>query len=111
MPMIYVKSILSAIAALFSSMLTVAFMGPFKGVSEQRAVGVAALAGGLVETCSSPVFWVVTMLLFAAIFAASQIKNQILQVIVFWIPTLFVSTMAFGMALLITVGVLHAAIG
>ena len=50
--MIYLKCVMSAITALFCSLLTVAILGPFKGVGEQRAIGLAALTVGVAETRS-----------------------------------------------------------
>jgi len=100
--MIYVKCVLSTIASMFISVLLVALLGPFRGISEQKAIGLAAVAGGFIETSVSPLFWIVTMWLFAAIFAASQIKNKALQATLFWVPTLFICTLAVGMAALIS---------
>ena len=53
------------LAALF---IAECFPGPwsaFHGISQEKATGLAAVAGGLVESALSPSFWLVAILLFA----------------------------------------------
>ncbi len=97
----YVKGILSGLSAIF---LAEAVPGPwsiFKGISEQKATGLGAVAGGLTNSAFSPFFWALSILFFSLFFLASRLGNGILRVFLFWIPTLTVSVL--GMA---TVGLL-----
>jgi hypothetical protein len=71
----YVKGILSGLAAMFLAQC----VGPwsmFKGISEQKATGLGAVAGGL----RSPLFWTLALLFFALFLAASRLGNKILRV-------------------------------
>ncbi len=55
------------------------------------------MAGGLAESVFSPLFWILAALFFALFFAATQLRDKLLIVFLFWIPTLTVS--AFGVAI------------
>src|SRR5271154_3301759 len=97
----YVKCILSGLAAIF---LAEAVPGPwsiFKWISEQKATGPGALAGGVTMSAFSPFFWALAILFFVLFFAAGRLGNKILRAFLFWIPTLTVFVL--GMA---TVGLL-----
>ena len=97
----YVKGILSGFSAIFLAELVPGPWSMFKGISEQKATGLGAVAGGLLGSAFSPLFWALALLFFALFFAAGRLGNKILRVFLFWIPTLTVS--ALGMA---TVGLL-----
>ncbi|MFZ0867237.1 MAG: hypothetical protein WAN06_11365 [Candidatus Sulfotelmatobacter sp.] len=100
----YVKGILSGLAALFLAQC----VGPwsmFKGISEQKATG--AVAGGLMWSAFSPLFWTLALLFFALFFAASRLRNKILRVFLFWIPTVTVSVLVVAIAALFTYVSIH----
>jgi hypothetical protein len=59
----------------------------FSGISGTKATGLAVLAGGVAESVFSPLFWIPAVLLFALFYAASQLRNNLLRVFLFWIPT------------------------
>ena len=69
----------------------------FRGMSHEKATGLAAFTGGLAESVFSPLFWALAVLFFVLFFAASRLEHKILRVFLFWIPTLMVS--AFGLAI------------
>lgn len=103
--MAYFKIILSGVAAL----LLAEFVGPwsmFRGMSTEKATGLAAVAGGFVESMLSPLFWVLAILFFAMFFYASRLGNKALRVLLFWTPALLLSTVVVLFAALIFV-VLH----
>ena len=82
MHMNYLKGTISALAALF---VTVFIPGPwsaFRGLSSEKATGLAAIAG----TFFSPWFWVVAIIVFALFFAASRLRSRFLRVLFFWLP-------------------------
>jgi hypothetical protein len=102
----YVKGILSGLAA----MVLAQCVGPwsmFKGISEQKATGLGAVAGGLMWGAFSPLFWALALLFFALFFAASRLRNKILRVFLFWIPTLTVSVLVLAIAALFTYVSIH----
>src|ERR1022692_4451382 len=102
----YVKGILSGLAAIFLA----EFVGPwsmFKGISEQKATGLGAVAGGLMWSAFSPLFWTLALLFFALFFAASRLGNKILRVLLFWIPTVTVSVLGVAIAALFTYVFIH----
>jgi len=88
----YIKGILSGLAALFVA----EFMFFWPTLNRSKATGLAALKGLLVASVFSPRFWIVGVLLFGLLFAASR-GSPVLRVLFFWIPTLTVSALGFAM--------------
>jgi len=74
----------------------------FRGVNGSKATGVDAIAGILVGSLFSPVFWVLAIFIFAIFFAARRLDNKALRVVFFWIPTLSVSSVAVTIAAVIS---------
>jgi uncharacterized membrane protein len=98
----HVKIILSALAALILAEL-VPFPGSVMwGINGSKATGLAALAGGLLESLFSPVFWLIAVTIFALFFFASRLNTRLLRITLFWIPTLAVCGTAFAIMSLIT---------
>jgi len=98
----YVKGILSGLAAII---LAECVPGPwfaFRGISQEKATGLAAVAGGLAESALSPLFWILAALFFALFFAASRLRNKLLRVLLFWLPTLTVFVFCIAIVALIT---------
>jgi hypothetical protein len=100
--MTYLKGILSALAAIILAELVPGMWSAHRGILGSKATGLAAVAGGLLESIFSPLFWIISISLFALFFAASRLSNKPLRILFFWIPTLTVSSGAFAMAALIT---------
>jgi hypothetical protein len=96
----YVKGILSGLAAIFLAELIPGSWSMFKGISEQKATGLGAVAGGIMESALSPLFWTLALLIFALLFAASRLGNKILRVILFRIPTLTIAVLVMAIAAL-----------
>lgn len=90
----YVKRVLSLLAAISLAELLPFFpWSPFKGISQEKATGVATVAGGFAESIVSPLFWIVTILFFALFLGTSRVRSKFLRILLFWIPTLLVSTL------------------
>lgn len=87
----YIKGILSGLAAIFVA----EFVFFWPTLSTEKATGLAVLKGLLVESVFSPRFWIVGVLLFGLLFAASR-GNTVLRVLFFWIPTLAISVLGFS---------------
>ena len=89
----YFKIVLCTIAALLLAEF-VQVSWTFKGISQEKATGLVAVAGGFVESLLSPLFWISAAMSFGIFHAASQAKNTALQTIFFWIPTSILSSIA-----------------
>jgi len=100
--MIYAKAILSGLAAILLAEFIPGPWSAFKGISTEKATGLAVLAGGLAESILSPLFWILAVLFFAMFFSASRLENKFLRVFLFWFPTLSVSTFGLGIVALFT---------
>ena len=87
----YFKRFLCGLTSIFLAECVPGPWSVFKGVSREKATGLAALAGGLAESAFSPLFWIVAILFFALLYTASRHRNNFLRVFLFWIPTLTVS--------------------
>jgi len=98
----YVKGILSGLVAIIIAELVPGSWSLVRGMSGSKATGLAAVAGGLVESILSPLFWILALALFALFFAASRLENKLLRIFLFWIPTLTVSSFSLAIVALIT---------
>jgi hypothetical protein len=97
----YLKGILSGLAAIIIAELVPGPWSPFRFLGDQRATGLAAVMGELLESFFSPLFWVLVIALFAIFFAASRLNNTPLRVVFFWIPALTSSGLALAVASLL----------
>jgi hypothetical protein len=104
----YVKGILSALAAIILAECVPGPWSAFRGISQEKATGLAAIVGGLAESAFLPLFWIVAALFFGLFFAASRLSNKVLRVFLFWIPTLTVSVLCITIVALITYLVVRA---
>lgn len=103
----YLKAVLCGITALVLAECVPGSWSMFKGISQQKATGLGAVAGGLMESAVSPLFWMLVVVFFALFFAASRIGNKALRVVLFWIPTVLISTLALAAAALIAYAFVH----
>ncbi len=94
--MVYAKGILSGLAAWFLAIVA-ADWSFFRIINREKATGLSAVAGVLTSSILSPVFWTFAVLFFVLFFFASRLGNKFLRVLLFWIPTVAVST--FGLAI------------
>jgi hypothetical protein len=92
--MAYFKGVLTAITALFLAECVPGSWSIFKGISQEKATGLAAVVGGFFEALFSPLFWIVAWLFFAIFFAAGRLANRALRILLFWLPTITCSTLA-----------------
>ncbi len=64
----YVKGILSGLAAIFLAEFLPGSWSIFRGMSHEKATGLAAFTGGLAESVFSPLFWALAVLFFVLFF-------------------------------------------
>jgi hypothetical protein len=94
----YLKAVLSGLAALFLAFVVI-FWPLFTDASKQhKAIGMGVFVGGM----SSPVFWILAVFFFTLLFAASRIANRLLTAVLFWIPTVVISTLGVAILVLFT---------
>lgn len=105
--MIYMKGVLSGVAAIFIALLGPGLLQALKGISGQQATGLGAIAGGFWIPFFSPLFWILAVSSFVLFLTANRLGNKVLRVLLFWIPTLFVSALGFGLVALFTYGWMH----
>jgi hypothetical protein len=91
---VYAKGFLSGIAGIYLGLILPGSLNAFKGVSEQKATGLGAVAGSFLGTALSPWFWLLALSFFAVFFIISRAHNKFLRVLFFWIPTIFFSCIA-----------------
>jgi hypothetical protein len=99
----YLKGILSGLAAIFLAECVPGSWSVFKGISEQKATGLGAIAAGLF----SPLFWTLALLFFVLFLVAGRLGNKILRIFLFWIPTLTLSSLDLAIAALFTYVLIH----
>lgn len=102
--MAYFKGVLTAITALFLAGCVPGAWSIFRGISQGKATGLAAVAGGFLEALFSPLFWLLAGLFFALIFFAGRLRYKALRILLFWLPTITCSTLA--VAILALFGIL-----
>ena len=103
----YVRGALSGVAAIFVALLGPGLLAALRDVSNEKATGLAAIAGGLLESLLSPLFWIVAVSFFALFFAASRLSSKPLRILLFWTPALAISTLGFGLFVLFTYAWIH----
>jgi hypothetical protein len=104
---VHVKGVLSGVAAIFIALLGPGLLQALKDISGQQSTGLGAIAGGFWIPFFSPLFWILAVSSFVLFLTASRLGNKVLRVLLFWIPTLFVSALGFGLVALFTYGWMH----
>lgn len=104
--MTYVKTGLSLLASVFFTLVCASWWY-MKGLSQGRATGLAAVAGGLTECLLSPAFWVVVIVSFGLLLAASRAQSNSLRMLLFWIPTISLTSVGFLVAGLFAYAYFH----
>ena len=93
----YIKVILSGLTGIFLAWVVISWP-VLKLISGERATGLSVF----VAFFSSPILWVLAVLFSALFFAASRLGNTFFKTILFWIPTLVVSTLGVAISALLT---------
>jgi hypothetical protein len=96
MAMAYLRVALSGVAGLFVAEIAPFFllalsMRAVSGTGEQGAIGFDpySLRRGFV----SPWCWLIAVVFFALFLAASRLSSKVMRVLLFWVPTLAISTL------------------
>src|SRR5579871_2502887 len=86
--MTILRGTLSALSAVFVGLLGPGLFFALRGINNSKATGLAAVAGGLLESLFSPLFWILAVSFFALFFAASRLNSKPLRILLFWTPVL-----------------------
>ena len=87
------KTVLCVVASAAWTLLGAGLIEALHEVSSQRQTGLGAVAGGLSEALLSVKFWLLTAVLFYLFFRASRLSSKALRILLFWTPTLFITTL------------------
>jgi hypothetical protein len=104
---VYVRAALSGLAAVHIALLGPGVVAAFWSMHQQKTTGLGAIAGGLVESIFSPLFWILAVSFFVLFFTASRLNSKVLRVILFWTPTVAISTLGVGLFSLFAYAWLH----
>ena len=97
------RGVLSAVAAIF-----VGLLGPgLVFINNSKATGLAAVAGGFMESLFSPRFWILAVSFFALFFAASRLSSKPMRILLFWTPVTAISILGLGIFSLFAFAWIH----
>jgi hypothetical protein len=88
------KVILSGVASITLVLIGWSWIVLYPSIKSGKATGLAVLTGGLTEALYSPLGWLCGLLLFILFWYSGRLDSKILRVVLFWIPTVFVTIMA-----------------
>jgi hypothetical protein len=98
---VYLRATLSGLAAVFIALLGRGLVFALWNINQNVAYGLGAIAGGVLESIFSPLFWIFALSFFALFFTASRLDSKMLRVILFWTPTVAISTLGVGLCSLL----------
>jgi uncharacterized membrane protein YidH (DUF202 family) len=98
----YFKGVLCSLGAVSFALLVPSLWWAFRGMSSEKATGLAAVAGGLVEIIISPIFWILAILSFLFFRWASRNGHTLARLLLFWIPSVAFSMLGITILSLFT---------
>jgi hypothetical protein len=105
--MAILKVILSGITAITLVLVGWPLILLYPTMKSEKATGLAAVAGGLTAALHTPQFWLSGLLLFLLFWYVGRLPNKILRVVLFWIPTIFVTVVGCLIFALVTYAYMH----
>jgi hypothetical protein len=96
--MAYLRVVLSGVAALFVALLVPLFLL----IGSTKTTGFGAITATFLGSIVSPWCWLIAVVSFALFFMASRLGSKVLRILLFWTPTLAISTLGFGICALLT---------
>ncbi|HXJ85324.1 MAG TPA: hypothetical protein VMS18_00775 [Candidatus Binatia bacterium] len=101
------RCVLSVLAAICVGLLGPGLIFALQGINNSKATGIGVVAGGLMESLFSPLFWILAIASFALFFAASRLSSKPLRILLFWTPVTAISILGLGFFSLITFVWIH----
>jgi hypothetical protein len=99
----YVRILLSGLAAIFIALLGPWVVIALRDIDQQRATGLTVMAFGPL----TPLFWILAVSFFALFVTASRLNSKVLRIILFWTPTVTISTLGLGLFSLFAYAWMH----
>jgi hypothetical protein len=96
--MAYLRVALSGVAAIFVAILVPLFLL----IGSTKTTGFGAITATFLGSIVSPWCWLIAVVSFALFFMASRLSTKALRVLLFWTPTLAISTLGFSVFALLT---------
>jgi hypothetical protein len=81
--MAYFKGVLATIATLLLSMFIPMIWSTFGGITSEKATGLTAVAGGLVESVISPWFWILALPFSVSFYFSGRLDNRFCALVAF----------------------------
>lgn len=97
------RLVLSGLAAIFIALLGPWVVVALRDMSQQRATGLTAIAVGPL----TPLFWILAVSFFALFVTASRLNSKVLGVILFWTPTVTISSLGLGLVSMFAYAWMH----
>jgi hypothetical protein len=88
------------LSSFFLAMFVPIYLVPLRHMTRETAVGLAAIAGGLLEALFAPWFWFLFLVFFTGFYAAGRSGKEVVRVVFFWIPASLICLFSFGWLLL-----------
>jgi hypothetical protein len=104
---LYIKTALTSLAAMILAMSVPTFWTSFRNISQEKATGLAAVAGRLLENLYSGLFLILFLSFLAVFFLTGRLGNRTLRILFFWVPTITVCVFAAGTWALLIYAVRH----
>jgi hypothetical protein len=103
----YLKGALSGAAALTLVLIGPGLVGTLRDIRTEKATGFAVVTGGLTEALFSPIFWVAVFVISGLFWAVSRLDNKFLRIVLFWTPTVLITTVGLAAFALFLYAFLH----
>lgn len=92
----YIRLLLTALSSLFGAVLLPTLVWLFRHVGN-RATGIAAAAGGLIELAFSPGFWIAFIAFLSGFYITGKLERKSMRVVFFWIPSILICVLGFAL--------------
>jgi hypothetical protein len=104
---LYLKTALGSLASQIMAASLPMLWTTFRSISQEKATGLAAVAGGMFENLFSGLFLILFLSFLAIFFLTSRLKDRTLRIIFFWVPTITVCVFAAGTWALLAYAIRH----
>jgi len=104
---LYIKTALSSLAAMILAMFVPTLWISFRNISQEKATGLAAVAGRMFENLFSGLSLTLFLSFLAIFFMTGRLGNRTQRILLFWVPTITVCVFAAGTWALLAYAVRH----
>lgn len=104
---LYIKTALSSLTAMILAMFAPTFWTTFRSISQEKATGLAAVAGGIFENFFSGLSLILFLSFLAIFFMTGRLGNRTQRILFFWVPTITVCVFAAGTWVLLAYAIRH----